>query len=282
MEKIGLLIDSTTLTRKEFNDYDFIKVAQLKVQIDENNYDEKDLSKNQMLMYIEEGKKFLTSQPSPAEFLDAYQAFYDEGYTHVITIVLSHKVSGTYQSALIGKSMIDFDIEVDVHSPTVASFGVANGVKFIADDILEGKTFTQVTKRYHTLFKEPLVAFTLGDLKNLFRGGRLNRVQAFIGKILRVKPIIEMIDGKLELVRKERTNIACLEFFIEKIDYYVNKYKQVYLDIIDINMTDLSIKLLDYVKENFKNVKIHLTDYMSPVFYSHLGDKGFGIGIVAE
>ena len=282
MEKIGLLMDSTSLTRDDLLEYGFIKMVQLKVDVDNHHYDEKDLTKEDMLGYIFEGKNLLTSQPSPAEFLHAYKEFFEEGYTHVITIVLSHKISGTYQSALIGKSMIDFDIEVDVHAPNTASFGVALGIKQIAESIAQGASFEALTTRYHALFKDPKVSFTLGDLMNLFRGGRLNRVQALLGKILRVKPVIEMIDGKLELVRKERTNIACMDFFMGLIDNYVSRYKKVYLDIININMPDWGAKLLEAVKEKYKQIDIYLTDYLSPVFYSHLGNKGFGIAIVAE
>jgi len=282
MEKIGLLVDSTTMTRHDLEEYPFIKQVQLKVHVDDEHFDEKDIAQEDMLRYLKEGRKLLTSQPSPAEFLNAFKEFHKEGYTHVITIVLSHKISGTYQSALIGKSMIDFDIIVDVHSPNSASFGVALGVKQVAETIAHGNSYDKVTGKYHNIFKNPTVVFTLGDLMNLFRGGRLSRVQALLGKILRVKPVIEMIDGKLELVKKERTNVACMEFFLNKIEQYTAKYKKVYLDIINIDMLEWGTKLLEEVKTKFAKIDIHLTDYLSPVFYTHLGDKGFGIAIVAE
>ncbi len=282
MEKIGLLIDSTTLTREDLKNYDFIKPVQLKVQVDDETFDENQLAKEDMLRYIDEGKKFLTSQPSPAEFLDAYKAFFDEGYTHVIAIVLSHKISGTYQSAMIAKAMIDFKLEVDVHSPNSASFGISIGAKKLAEAIASGMAYKALNAYYYQLFDKPLVAFTLGSLMHLFRGGRLNRVQALLGRILRIKPVIEMVDGKLELVKKERTNIACMEYFLSKIESYVKDYKKVYLDIININMPEWGEKLLQAVKEKYPDVDIHETDYLTPVFYSHLGDKGFGIAILAE
>lgn len=282
MEKIGLLIDSTTLTRDDIKTFDFVKVAQLKVQIEEDTFSENELSKEAMEEYIEAGTRFLTSQPSPAEFLELYQQFFDEGYTHILTIVISHRISGTYQSAMIAKSMVDFDMEIDVHTPLIASYGIALGVFKLAEMIQAGKSYSKVLERYQTLYKEPLVTFTLGDLKNLMRGGRLNKVQAFVGTILRIKPIIEMIDGKLELVQKERTNSACITHFVEKIDYYVNKYKKVYLDIVNIHMDENVNKLVQIVKDKYKAIEIHMTDYLSPVFYSHLGNVGFGIGILAE
>ncbi len=282
MEKIGLLIDSTTLTRDDLKNIEFIKVAQLKVQVEGNTYLESEISRAQMEINIVEGKKLLTSQPSPAEFLELYKEYYKEGYTHVMTMCLSSKLSGTYQSAMVAKSMINFDLEVEVHSPNSAAFGVALGAKILADLIANGASFDAVVKKYYKLYDEPAVAFTLGDLNNLLRGGRLNRVQAFVGKILRIKPIIEMIEGKLELVNKERSLNACINHYMNKIDYYADKYDKVYLDIITLNMEEWANKLFDIVKEKYDFIDIHITDYLSPVFYSHLGNKGFGIAIVAE
>ncbi len=282
MEKIGLLIDSTTYTRDDLIKYDFIKAAQLKVSVDGTEYRESQLTVEDMKRYLDEHRKLQTSQPSPIEFLNLFKEFFEEGYSHVITIVLSEKVSGTYQSAMIAKSMIDFNLEVSVHSPNAASFGVALGVKEIAEQIKTGTTYEELVNRYYKLFKDPVIAFTLADLKHLFKGGRLNRVQALIGTVLRIKPIIEMIDGKLELVKKERTNNACIEYFKKIIDEKAKNHQMVHLDVINLNMDDMSNKLIEYAKNTYPDMKIHVTDYVSPVFFAHLGDKGYGISILTE
>lgn len=282
MEKIGILIDSTTLTREDLTTYDFVKVVQLKVELDGKHYDESELTKDFMHEKVGHGNHLKTSQPSPQDFLDKYNEFYDEGYSHVIVIVLTQGISGTYQSSLVGKSLLENSLVVESFSPQAASYGVGLGVKKIAEQIETGTTFDQVLERYHTLYKEPLISFTLGDLMNLFRGGRLSRVSALIGLVLRIKPIIKMIDGKLELVKRERTNKACLSYFMNYIEEYATKYKKVYLDIIHITMPEWGNKLRKAVEEKYDNVEIHMTDYLSPVFYSHLGNRGFGIAILAE
>ncbi len=282
MDKIGLLIDSTTHTRKSLNDYDFIKTAYLKVIIDNKEFVEHQLTREDMEKYLAETHKMLTSQPSPMDFLNLYKEYEAEGYTHLLVVVLSEKLSGTFQSALIAKTMLeDSNLEVSIHSPQTASFGLANGIQIIAEMIKSGADFKTVLEQYYKVFNEPLVTFTLGNLMHLFKGGRLNKIQALIGQMLRIKPIIEMIDGRLDLVKKTRTNNACYDFFVEKINYYADKYENVFLDIIHINMEEWSDKLENYVKTNLPKVKIYKTDYVSPVFFVHLGDKGFGIAISA-
>lgn len=282
MEKIGILIDSTTLTREDLTTYDFVKVAQLKVELGNEHFDESDLSREVMEEKVKGGNHLKTSQPSPQDFLDKFDEFHKEGYTHVIGVFLTKGISGTYQSSLIAKSMIEYPLVVECFSPAAASYGVGLGVKLLAEQVAKGTTFKKVVERYNVLYENPLVTFTLGDLMNLFRGGRLSRVSALLGQILRIKPIIKMIDGKLELVKKERTNKACLKYFMNYVEEYTSKFKKVYLDIIHINMPEWGEKVKVAVQESYPNVEIHMTDYLSPVFYSHLGNKGFGIAIVAE
>lgn len=281
MEKIGLLIDSTSLTREDIIKAKYMKVAPLEVNIDGEHYTEFDLSIEDMAHHVQHAKKMLTSQPAPGEFLKLYQEFYQEGYTHVLVITLSEKLSGTFQSALIAKTMIDFPIEISIHASKVASFGVALGLPLIQKMIEKGSGFESIIKHTQQIYENATVMFTLQNLMHLFRGGRLSRVSALLGTVLRIKPIVEMIDGKLELTKKERTNNACFEHFMSKIDAYVATYKTVHVDFIELNKIEFADRFLKEAKERFPKVITHITHHVSPVFSVHLGDVGFGIAVVA-
>jgi len=280
MEKIGLLIDTTSLTRNDIKQYDFIKVAPLGVTIDGKIFQEPDLSYADMMKYLSEGRKMMTSQPSPGEFLKLFEEYHLEGYTHVFVITLSEKISGTYQSAVIAKSMIEYPMEISVHAPKVASFGVALGIAILAKEIKNVMTFKALENRYEEVYSNAHVMFTLSNLMHLFRGGRLSKVAALLGTVLRIKPIVEMIDGKLQLTRKERTNIACYDIFMETVKKYVDQYKTVYLDIVQLNRPEWGDKLKEAVNEKYPNVIINMSAAVSPVFLVHLGDQGFGIAIL--
>ncbi|MDD3122851.1 MAG: DegV family protein [Candidatus Izemoplasmatales bacterium] len=282
MEKIGLILDTTTYTREDIKNIDFIKTASLTVTVDGVDYSESELSLDQMSHFLHAAKKLTTSQPAPGVFLNLYQEFYNEGYTHVLVITLSDKLSGTFQSALIAKTMIDFDLDISVHSPQVASFGVALGIPPLIEMIQNGETFENIVKREKVLYENAVVMFTLQDLMHLFRGGRLSKVSAFIGTVLRIKPIIEMIDGRLNLTRKERTNIACFDYFMDRVDEYSKKYKNIYVDFIQMNRIEWELKFIEVMKVKYPNIKTHISKYVTPVFSVHLGEQGFGIAIVAE
>lgn len=282
MEKIGLLIDSTTLTRPDILTKPYIKYVDLHVMIDGKDYLESELSTAMIVKKIHETKKLSTSQPAPGVFLEKLQEFHQEGYTHVLIVTLSAAISGTYQSALIAKSLVDFPLEIVVKSPEVASFGVGLGIPMLGEMIEAKKPFVKILSRYEELYKDAAVMFTLADLMHLFRGGRLNIVSALLGSILRIKPIVEMINGKLVLVKKERTNLACMNFFMEKLRRYEETYEHVYVDVIHLNKQEWADKLIEEIKTKYPKTKIHMTDYVSPVFFVHLGDQGFGIAIMGE
>ncbi|MDD5292697.1 MAG: DegV family protein [Candidatus Izemoplasmatales bacterium] len=282
MEKVGLLIDSTTLTRSEIAEYEFVKSVPLIVTIDGVQYMESELTTESMYHHLHHARKMITSQPSPGAFLEMYETFQKEEYTHVLVVTLSEKISGTYQSALIAKSMFEGTMEISVHAPEVASFGVANGVMPLIEMIQSKAQFSKVVDRYYSLFEDAKVMFTLANLMHLFRGGRLSRIQALLGTVLRIKPIIEMIEGKLQLTKKERTNIACFDYFLSVIDAYQEKYQNVYLDIIQLQRSEWAEKIKNVVSERYPTIRIHMTDYVSPVFFVHLGDQGFGIALAGE
>ena len=181
---------------------------------------------------------------------------------------------------LFRSSMVDFPIKISVNAPRVASFGVALGIAVLAKDIANGMIFSDLEKRYSVIFSHAHVMFTLSNLMHLFRGGRLSRISALLGTVLRIKPIVEMIDGKLQLTKKERTNNACYEVFMDVIDNYVNQYKNVYLDIVQLNRIEWGEKIKEEVQKKYPNVIINMSNAVSPVFLVHLGDQGFGIALL--
>lgn len=282
MEKIGILLDSTTLTRPDIANRPFVKVADLKVILDGEEFEEHELPKEIMIGKLHTVKKMSTSQPAPGKFLEKMEEFHQEGYTHVLVITLSREISGTYQAAMIARSMIEFPMEIVVRAPQVASFGVALGTAILCDMVERGTTFADIVLNYESLFRDATLMFTLVDLMNLFRGGRLGIVTALLGTILHIKPIIEMREGKLELVKRERTNAGCLDYFIQKIKVFAETHKKIWIDVIQINRPEWGDKLVAAVKNLVPHAVVRITDYLSPVFYTHLGDQGFGFAILGE
>ena len=108
MRKIGILTDSVSYLSDELLKRVDIRVCYLNVIIDGTSYKEIiEIDNETLFKKIKEGKKVTTTQPSPEEFFQVYNEFKNEGYTDVISILMSSKASGTYQSAVLASQMVE-------------------------------------------------------------------------------------------------------------------------------------------------------------------------------
>lgn len=142
-----------------------------------------------------------TSQPTPDAFAQEYQKVVDAGDTAVVLTIAS-KLSGTYQSATI--AAMDFPEQifvVDSRNATIGSGILAELAVRLAE---EGKTAKEI---FDTLLaqREKVRLFAMVDtLEYLKKGGRVSKTVAFAGELLSIKPLIQVLDGKIEMAGKAR------------------------------------------------------------------------------
>lgn len=90
-----------------------------------------------------------TSQPSAGEFFDAFNKAFEEGYDEIIAILLSSKLSGTYNSAVLAKNMLENKRITIINSQNAAA-----NLKFLVEDAVEmgkeGKTSEEIEKHLNS------------------------------------------------------------------------------------------------------------------------------------
>lgn len=204
MNKIAIVTDSTADIPKDLVEKYNIRVVPLTVSFkDRTYYDGVDLNIDTLLGMLDEGEELpKTSQVNPARFCDEYKRLLDEGYK-IISVHLSSNLSGTYQSALIAKNMLETEDIYVVDSRTV-SFGTGMLALKAVKMIEEGKDIEEIYSTLNNLAQKSRVAFALDKLEYLKKGGRLSGAQAAIGTLLNIKPIIYINEGRLEILDKTR------------------------------------------------------------------------------
>ena len=277
MEKIGLIIDSTVyLSETQIKDND-IAVVSLNVIDGETTYKETDITSEFAYKRQDENARLTTSQPSPQEFLDAYQAMFDKGYEKLIVICLSKNISGTYQSAVLAVKMIDRKDDIYVFDTLQAAYGN----EMIALEALKLRSqelaFDALVEAVNLIISKSGLFFTVENLHSLQKGGRLSKVQAFVGTALRIKPIIRMEDGKLNLWHKERTYIKVIDKMITTLLEDGQGKGRLHVRIINKNSSESVELLRSALQQNFADLELTEQDYLGPVFAIHVGKKGFGV-----
>ena len=279
--KICLILDSTTYRAKYLKD-EPLKMVNLNVMTQKETYKELEMPIELVVDNLKKNVHMTTSQVAPGDFLKTYDECTDEGYTDVFVIPLSSGVSGTYQSANIAKSIYEGPLNIHIFETKVCSFGLENVTERILEIIKDENSLEEKINKVKNLLASTELGFTLGSLMHLYRGGRLSGVSALVGTVLHIKPIIEMVNGKLENTKKCRTHKNVIEHFTNIIDKFAQNYKKVYLNIIHLDMKEKALELKKYVEEKYNNFRTIITTELSPVFFIHIGLEGYGLTIAGE
>ncbi len=273
MDKIKIVTDSTSdLDAFNVKKYD-IEVLPLIVHFGEEIFrDGIDINVHTMLKKIKEGTVFpTTTQVNPQTFCDCYKKYLDEGYK-IISIHISSKLSGTYQSACIAKEMLESDDIV-----VIDSFNVASGLGLLvlkAAELLEkgaGLKETEEKVKEAVPHVKSIIAFN--TLDNLVKGGRLSKAAGFIGNVLDIKPMITVKNGEVTIENKVRGNRKALRAIIDYIENTGLK-KDEPLMLVQLE----SIEVVHGLRKEFANRKINvIEDEIGCVVGVHSGADVCGV-----
>lgn len=282
MGKYAIVIDSTVFLSKDIIEKNNIKVASLNVLDGLKSYKELEVDENFIWDMQDKGAHWKTSQPAPGEFLDIFEELISQGYEKIFTLLLSRTISGTHQSALLAKSMLDKPDKVHVFDSLLCAYGV----ELIAVELIEmvnnGWDEKDIIERTERIISTSGQLFTVENLFSLVKGGRLSSARAAIGTVLRIKPIIKVIGGKLELVKSERTHKKIHNYWLNDIKKSLGDRKKLTFYITSQYSKESATEVKDFLLGYFPGSKVTFTEALSPVFCIHVGKKGYGIAYFSE
>ncbi|MDP4083264.1 MAG: DegV family protein [Bacillota bacterium] len=142
-----------------------------------------------------------TSQPAPSAFADVFSTFSSEH--ELLCLTISSGLSGTYQSACIGKELSSAN--VTIFDTLAGSLGHGLQIIRAAELAQKGHTIEEIISNLSDYRKNMNIFVLLDTLENIVKGGRLSRFQGSLAKILNIKVILERVEGgKVEILEKVR------------------------------------------------------------------------------
>lgn len=198
---IKIVTDSTSEIGQEEAAKQNISVVPLKSVFGEKEYLEGiDLSSEEFYIKLSQSKKLpTTSQPAPYAFEQVFRQSQEAG-EQIIVICISSVLSGTYQSACIAQETCGGNIWV-VDSGT-ATLGLQILVRLAMSLRESGKKAEEIVDIIEEAKKSICLFAVVDTLEYLYKGGRLSRTSAFAGTILRVKPMISLLQGEIKVIGK--------------------------------------------------------------------------------
>jgi len=202
MNKVIIMTDSTCDLTKSLIESRGIHVAPLYVNFGDLSYrDGVDLTTEELYAKVDElGFLPKSAAVSPGDFVNEFTPFIERGYD-IVCITIGSKLSGTYQSALIAKDMVD---ESRIH--VVDSNNLSSGVGLVVlkgcDLRDQGLSALDIKKQLDEITPRVRSQFAIQTMDYLYKGGRCSALSAFLGSVLAIKPIIQVNDGKLDVYKK--------------------------------------------------------------------------------
>ena len=215
MRRIKILTDSACDISAEHEETLDIRVLGFPIIVDGKDYIEREtLSNEEFYEMLATSKELpVTSQISSFRFVEAYKEIFESGYAEVICVTISSTGSNTYNSALLAKDnfydenpqAIDkFKIHVVDSLTYTAGYGYA--VIEAAKKAKKGCSSDEIIAFLKDWFSCVEIYFSPYSLEQVKRSGRVSCAAAFMGELLGLRPLIQMVDGTSNTLEKIRGN----------------------------------------------------------------------------
>ncbi len=202
----------------ELSSLDIVQ-APLYIQFPEGEVSATDITPDEFYNRLEAMRPIIpsTAQPSSGKFNEIYRKI-AEASKNILSIHISSGLSGTINSARVGAEQIK-DAVVSVVDSMTLSGGERFQVLLAAKAAKAGWNLKAILERLEKIRVNTEVIYTLETLEYLARGGRIGRVQALMGSVLKIKPIIRVDhkDGKYSTVGKGRTLTQNLSTIVDQL-----------------------------------------------------------------
>ena len=259
-----------------------ITQAPLYIQFPEGEVSATDISADEFYNRLEAMRPAIptTAQPSSGVFEQIYHQL-AETSKNIFSIHISSGLSGTINAARLGSEQVKAnDTQISFWDTLTLSGGERFQVMAAALADKAGWTMEKIQERMTEIRANTEVIYTLETLEYLARGGRIGRVQALMGSLLKLKPVINVshVDGKYSTVTKARTIPAALEALTDNL---VNIYSKtpVWVTILHGRFQQGAEMLSDMAEERLNVAKLEMTR-ISPVLGVHTGPGIVGVAVV--
>jgi DegV family protein with EDD domain len=218
-----------------------------------------------------------TSQPTPAEFVRIYkQAVEATGADSVLALTISADLSGTYTSAIQAVNRVDFPVRVvDMRSTTLA---IAMPTMQVLDAIDAGASLDDAASLAASLISRTQLVFTLNTLEYLHKGGRIGGAKRLIGTTFNIKPMLTVVDGKIEAKESIRTRKRALNRLVDILGESVQDSKPFEVGILHGQAAEEANWLEEEIRKRWEPTRL-LKTQIGAVLGVHTGPGAIGFAV---
>lgn len=282
MNRVVIVTDSTTAIPASVAEQQNLIVVPLVVNWNGKTYkDGVEITPKEFYSRLSDSKSIpTTSQPSAEAFRDVYLNYLNQDYD-ILTMVISSKMSGTYNSAIQGAEGLPKD-RIFVLNSLQASMPLAIMALMTSDAALRGASLLECKNLAIDISERIQTLFIVNTLEYLHKGGRIGAAARFLGTALNLKPILKLQNGVIHPLEKVRTQKKAIKRVFEIAESDLGKQGRIeYLGVLSANSEQLSEEISENARSKF-TVKNEFLSEISPVIGTHVGPGTIGLVYLPE
>ncbi len=276
--KIAVITDSTNDLPLELLEKHNIKVVPLTIVWNEKTYlDGVDLKAEEFYeRLMVDPHHPTTSQPTPGQFLEAFQQAINEGAEEIIVITISGAMSGTIGSARSAAEMVNIPVHVVDSKSNSMSLGWQILACVRARD--NGASVQEMLASIETVRTHLHYHIVLDTLEYLFKGGRIAGAAKLVNNVLKVKPQIRVNhqSGTVEPGGISRTRANALELLYTSFFKKLDVSRPLHIAVLHNNALEEAKALVEQIKQEFHPAEM-IINIVSPVLGVHTGPRAIAL-----
>ena len=267
---VKIICDSTGEIPEEIRKQYDITIVPLNVLFGTDSYqDGVNITPAQFYKMLVEGKVHpTTSQPAPGLFAEAYQKLGKET-DEILVLTISAGISGTYESAMQAKQLVDSKLKIEVIDSRWTCAGLLLPTLKAARAAEKGMKLAEITKMVKDILPKIRVYMIFDTLEYLRKGGRIGLAKAWLGGILKLNPVLTLKDGVIHPVAQARGRAKAVDMLVDLIKKTGNPEEII---VEDATTPDELEDLIKRISSAIPKAKIIRTK-VGPVIGVHAGPR---------
>lgn len=254
-----------------------IEVVPVNIHMGDEVYlEDVNITKDEFYRWVEEsGEIPKTSQPTPQQYIEVYRRTAEPG-EQILSIHLTSKLSGTFESAQIAAAELEKEGYQIMPFDTRAGTAIQGYMCCEAREMDEqGAALDEIMERLQEIRDQTEIILALSSLDFAQKSGRVQLLESLLASLLKIKPVIFLKDGSLEVGQKVRSRLASLEYILKEMSHRMQD-KLVNAAVLHAHDLNTAEAFAERVKAGL-NCKNFFIEEVSIGIASNLGPGTIGI-----
>jgi DegV family protein with EDD domain len=276
VSNIAIITDSTADIPQECRErYDIQVLPQILIWDGVTYLDGVDIQSSEFYPRLMHSDSIPTSsQVTVGMFKEAYEPHVAAG-TPVLAILISSELSGTVESALLAREFFPGGA-IEVVDSRSTSMGLGFQVLAAARAVAAGRSFGEVVEIAEQAHNDVGILFVVDTLEYLHKGGRIGGATRLLGTALSMKPVLELLEGRVEPIEKVRTKSKAKARVLELLSERINGAEPFSLAAVHADAEEEAEQLLATMAERCNPLETYVT-LVGPVLGTHAGPGTVGL-----